>query len=129
MKKSAVPVNEQPRKDFIAVKRKISTVEIDPAMQGGSSVLLGSRYKCFGCGTKFYDLGRPESLCPSCGLSQNNENKGNRRKKRKRNSSLSLKADPSLTAPIESVGIEVVSEADAEYAFDMDDLALEEQET
>jgi hypothetical protein len=129
MKKSAIPVKEQPRKDIIAVKKKLSSVEIDPAMQGGSSVILGTRYKCFGCSTKFYDLGRPESRCPFCGLSQNNENKGNRRKKRKRNSSLPVKADPLLTAPMESGEIEVVSEADAGYAFDMDDLVLEEQET
>ena len=28
--------------------------------------LLGNRYTCFQCGTKFYDLNRPEPLCPEC---------------------------------------------------------------
>lgn len=31
---------------------------------------LGIRYVCFTCGTKFYDLNRPEPLCPECGADQ-----------------------------------------------------------
>lgn len=31
---------------------------------------LGTRYTCFKCGVKFYDLNRPESLCPDCGANQ-----------------------------------------------------------
>jgi len=31
---------------------------------------LGKRYACFQCGTKFYDLNRPEPLCPECGADQ-----------------------------------------------------------
>lgn len=31
---------------------------------------LGSRYTCFQCGNKFYDLNRPEPLCPKCGADQ-----------------------------------------------------------
>ncbi len=27
----------------------------------------GVRYVCHGCGCKFYDLNRPEPLCPRCG--------------------------------------------------------------
>lgn len=26
---------------------------------------LGTRYSCFQCGTKFYDLNRPEPICPN----------------------------------------------------------------
>jgi hypothetical protein len=33
---------------------------------------LGTRYTCFECGTKFYDLARPEPLCPECGVDQRN---------------------------------------------------------
>ena len=32
---------------------------------------LGNRYTCFQCGTKFYDLKRPEPTCPECGADQN----------------------------------------------------------
>jgi hypothetical protein len=31
---------------------------------------LGTRYQCFQCNTKFYDLNRPEPLCPKCGADQ-----------------------------------------------------------
>lgn len=33
--------------------------------------LLGTRYTCFSCGTKFYDLNRPSPTCPECGADQN----------------------------------------------------------
>lgn len=31
---------------------------------------LGSRYTCFQCGTKFYDLNREPALCPECSADQ-----------------------------------------------------------
>ena len=31
---------------------------------------LGKKYNCFGCGTKFYDFGKPDPTCPKCGASQ-----------------------------------------------------------
>ena len=31
---------------------------------------LGNRYTCYECGTKFYDLNRPEPLCPECNANQ-----------------------------------------------------------
>ncbi len=33
---------------------------------------LGTKYLCYQCGTKFYDLGRPEPLCPNCKSNQKN---------------------------------------------------------
>lgn len=33
---------------------------------------LGNRYACYECGTKFYDLNRPEALCPECNADQAN---------------------------------------------------------
>ena len=32
--------------------------------------MLGNRYVCFQCGTKFYDLNRAEPTCPECGADQ-----------------------------------------------------------
>jgi len=32
---------------------------------------LGSKFECYSCGTKFYDLGKPEPTCPKCGANQN----------------------------------------------------------
>jgi uncharacterized protein (TIGR02300 family) len=31
---------------------------------------LGSKFACFSCGTKFYDLGKAEPVCPKCGANQ-----------------------------------------------------------
>ncbi|MFP8876206.1 MAG: FYDLN acid domain-containing protein [Myxococcota bacterium] len=31
---------------------------------------LGTKYECFACGAKFYDLKRAEALCPRCGEDQ-----------------------------------------------------------
>jgi len=34
---------------------------------------LGKRYTCFKCGCKFYDLNKPEPVCPKCGVDQNED--------------------------------------------------------
>ena len=31
---------------------------------------LGTKYECYNCGTKFYDLGKSEPTCPKCGANQ-----------------------------------------------------------
>jgi len=31
---------------------------------------LGTKHICFKCGTKFYDLHKPDPLCPKCGANQ-----------------------------------------------------------
>ncbi len=31
---------------------------------------LGTKYTCFKCGAKFYDLNKPEPACPKCGADQ-----------------------------------------------------------
>jgi len=31
---------------------------------------LGNKYVCFSCKAKFYDLNKPEPLCPKCGADQ-----------------------------------------------------------
>jgi rubrerythrin len=31
---------------------------------------LGKKFTCYSCGTKFYDLNKPEKLCPKCGADQ-----------------------------------------------------------
>jgi len=31
---------------------------------------LGTKWSCFKCGAKFYDLNKPEPLCPKCGADQ-----------------------------------------------------------
>lgn len=33
---------------------------------------LGTKYECYSCGSKFYDLGKAQAICPSCGADQQN---------------------------------------------------------
>ena len=33
---------------------------------------LGKKWNCFSCGAKFYDLSKPEAVCPKCGSNQKN---------------------------------------------------------
>lgn len=90
---------------------------------------LGKRYKCYKCCTMFYDLGRPEPLCPSCGVNQNDAAKGIHKRKRGRRWSATLASaeDRRITAPIESGDvIEAVDEGDAECCIDMDDIVFDE---
>jgi uncharacterized protein (TIGR02300 family) len=35
-------------------------------------IKLGNKFECYNCGTKFYDLGKSEALCPKCGADQKN---------------------------------------------------------
>lgn len=36
---------------------------------------LGTKFECFHCGARFYDLGRPEPICPKCGANQKDAKK------------------------------------------------------
>lgn len=31
---------------------------------------LGTKHSCFNCGTRFYDLRKPDPICPKCGADQ-----------------------------------------------------------
>lgn len=31
---------------------------------------LGKKFECYNCRTKFYNLGKPEAICPRCGANQ-----------------------------------------------------------
>lgn len=33
---------------------------------------LGTKYECYSCSTKFYDLGKAQAICPNCGADQQN---------------------------------------------------------
>lgn len=78
---------------------------------------LGKKHECPNCGIKFYDLGKPEPLCPRCGTDvrkdeQAEAGKASQTARRRRQ-------------------VEVVSEGEAEEAADtedFDDAILDEDE-
>src|SRR5262249_39626260 len=83
---------------------------------------LGTKHRCFQCGTKFYDLNRPEKICPKCKANQKN-------------------APPESDAPkggkearrpaeveVEPVELEIAGEEEEERLFDEEDGAGEAEE-
>lgn len=90
---------------------------------------LGTRYKCYRCSTKFYDLGRPQPLCPTCGANQNDDAaRGLSRKKKKRRAFSSGSSYHTITAPVDNEEAIEVFKVDDDYTLDMDDLVIEGHE-
>jgi uncharacterized protein (TIGR02300 family) len=90
---------------------------------------LGTRYKCYKCNTKFYDLNKIQPLCPSCGEDQNNNKSKMKTQKKNRRTFSREHADMSIRVREEDKDlIEVDKRAEGEDAsgLDMDEVALEE---
>lgn len=123
IKEPTAAVKKQPKlREFTAA------VKNQPQQKKISPEDLGKRYKCYKCGTKFFDLGRQQPLCPSCGEDQNNEEtKRMLKRKKKRRSAYIGKTDPNIGVPEERDDVmEVVKEVESDYVLDMDDIVLEE---
>ncbi len=86
---------------------------------------LGKRYKCYKCGTKFYDLNKPDPICPSCGEDQNNEETKKLLKRKKRRTITKAKTDIH-TVPEQAEGQAEGDEEVEEYVLDVEDIVLEE---
>ena len=74
---------------------------------------LGNKHECYSCGTKFYDLGKPEPICPKCGANQTHAAPSTQlaatqaaRKKRKAEVARTFDDEP------EEVAVEVVADDD-----------------
>jgi uncharacterized protein (TIGR02300 family) len=93
---------------------------------------LGAKYECFNCGTKFYDLGKAEPLCPKCGANQKDAtpdtpavSQASRRKRKAEVVARPLDGDeddaPVVEIPdedIEAADIDADLDEDEEEAFD-----------
>ena len=92
---------------------------------------LGERWTCYECGSKFYDLGKEEPLCPKCGADQHDAPKvdprqrlapaGPRRRKAERSMAPLLEDDDeTATRPAASresgheIGLDSVVDAEAD---------------
>lgn len=68
--------NEVASKKKVAIKEKSSKekiVEVKPKTKKSAieNQGLGKKLTCYNCGTKFYDLGKVDKICPKCGADQN----------------------------------------------------------
>jgi hypothetical protein len=72
------PDEAKPRKRARSRRNKVKQVhapasEVLPQrtpVPGEPRSKLGTKWECFSCGAKFYDLNKPEPLCPRCGANQ-----------------------------------------------------------
>ncbi len=78
---------------------------------------LGTKYACFKCGTKFYDLKKPDPLCPKCGADQR-ESPANKPAETRRGR---LQAVPKVIEPLEPDVLEEEEE-------DLESIAAEPEE-
>jgi uncharacterized protein (TIGR02300 family) len=69
---------------------------------------LGTKFECYNCGTKFYDLGKSDPLCPKCGANQkdaaSHEPAASQASRRKRKAEVVKPIDVEEEEPIEEVG-------------------------
>jgi uncharacterized protein (TIGR02300 family) len=90
---------------------------------------LGTKHECYNCGTRFYDLGKPEALCPKCGANQKdadrNEGPAATPAARRKRKAVEIVKTP---AEVEDVPIEDLPEEDLEGAGLDADLDAEEEE-
>jgi uncharacterized protein (TIGR02300 family) len=77
---------------------------------------LGNKHVCFKCSTKFYDLKKPEPLCPKCGADQR-ESPANKPSESRRGR---LAAVPKVIEPV-AAEEEAETELDEEADEDLDD--------
>ena len=82
---------------------------------------LGNKHVCFKCGSKFYDLRKPEAVCPKCGADQK-DSPANRPAPEPRRGRLAAVPKPPEPAPPEPEA-EAEEETEDLESFDDDDAA------
>lgn len=85
---------------------------------------LGSKHVCFKCSTKFYDLKKPDPVCPKCGADQREAQAGKPAEGRRSR----LSAVPKIIAPVEPA--EVASDEDEvdEVEEEAEEIASEDED-
>jgi uncharacterized protein (TIGR02300 family) len=81
---------------------------------------LGTKYICFKCSTKFYDMKKPDPVCPKCGTDQR-ENVQNKPPEKGRGR---LAAVPRVVEPVEPIVPAAEGEENEEEELD----SIEEEE-
>lgn len=83
---------------------------------------LGNKFICFKCNSKFYDLKKPDPICPKCGADQR-ESPANRPTEGRRGR---LAAVPKIIEPIEPAEVVAKGDEDEEEIEEFEDEATEE---
>src|SRR5262245_37070180 len=80
---------------------------------------LGTKHECYNCGTKFYDLGKSEAICPKCGADQKNSAQAespaaSQASRRRRKAEVTKPVEVEEEEPIEAIGEDELVEPDPE---------------
>lgn len=64
-----------PKKKAVAKKGKTKETSANPSVASAPVIIdpnnpYGKKFTCYSCGSKFYDLNKPEKICPKCGADQ-----------------------------------------------------------
>jgi uncharacterized protein (TIGR02300 family) len=84
---------------------------------------LGNKFVCFKCSTKFYDLKKPDPVCPKCGSDQRDSPATKPSEGRKSR----LSAVPKIIEPVEVAETPEVAEEDAEEVDEVEEPVVEEE--
>lgn len=89
---------------------------------------LGTKHGCFKCGTKFYDLGKSQAICPKCGADQKDSPALKAPPASERRSRAAARPPPPVVAEADEAEVEVVAdEEDADADADDDDDADDDE--
>lgn len=95
---------------------------------------LGTKFDCYNCGTKFYDLGKADAVCPKCGANQKDSARAetpavsqSSRRKRKAEVARPLDVEEEEEGPVEVLEDDEISAPEGVEA-DLDDDEEEEEE-
>jgi hypothetical protein len=84
---------------------------------------LGSKFVCFKCNTKFYDMKKPDPVCPKCGADQRDSPANRPVEKKSR-----LSAVPKTVVPVEPDEAAAPAADADEEALDFDEDEEEEED-
>lgn len=82
---------------------------------------FGTKFTCFKCSTKFYDMKKPDPICPKCGADQR-EATATRTSESRRSR---LAAAPKIIEPVEPA--EPAEGEEAELEVDEEEVAADEE--
>jgi uncharacterized protein (TIGR02300 family) len=115
------PAPRPPERPARSRKRKSASAAgagarpVTPASGADARSRLGAKWACFACGAKFYDLNKPEPLCPKCGANQHERPKRDPRPK------VHVEAPPPPPRPVERERDVIAVEEDEDDGLIMDD--------
>jgi uncharacterized protein (TIGR02300 family) len=83
---------------------------------------MGTKHTCFKCGTRFYDLRKPEPICPKCGADQ-------RQSPASKPSASEKRRTPARPIPPKPEVEEIEAEAELEEELEAEEEVEEPEET